>query len=747
MNPGPPSNGANGQPASPGISLDDVYFTLFRHKWLILAFVSLGIIGAAAIRLLRPPPYLSKAELMVLYVNDIKPGITSSNQDETTMPTDPGGEAVLNSEMEILKSLDVAVQVAEQFGPQKILAKLGGGTNLMRAASVIASGIDVEIPARTSILTVSFRHRDPELVQPVLDVLLKTYQRKHIDVREKLGVRDEYYAKERDDLSAKIISIDQDLKTLKSQAKTIIPEDALKFYQGQYSKALDALFDAKRDLAEHQAMMGSVGGGVPTGATNADEMAVPADAMNSYSEIASDLDDNKRHERALIRDGYLDAFPLVQRVRERIATLKKQKSDLEGQYPALKHFVLGGVTGNTNSPGTDLSASLEDIKRLTAKVAVCETIVSNVEAEAARVLDIQPKLLELERKREEDQRKYESMVAQLSMAHGGDAAGQLINMSMVQNPTPPQIDYKKFYKKIGAVLGGCSGMGFALAFLFDLVLDRSIKRSKEVERHLHLPVFLAIPDTSRAGGLRLPWSHSDQGVHAGPATQAGGNSTGADKTAVVKWDSRDPMQFYAEGLRERLMTYFEVHNLNLKKPKLVGVTGCSAGAGVTTLASGLAAELSKTGDGNVLLVDMNVAQGVGHPFYNGKPGCGLAEALEPNARAEAQVQEKLYMASGQPATSDKLTKSMPNRFNNLVPKLKASDYDYIIFDLPPVSPTSATPRLASHMDIVLMVLESEKTGQQLATRATALMREARANVAAVLNKCRRHVPSRLSQDI
>jgi hypothetical protein len=52
-----------------------------------------------------------------------------------------------------------------------------------------------------------------------------------------------------------------------------------------------------------------------------------------------------------------------------------------------------------------------------------------------------------------------------------------------------------------------------------------------------------------------------------------------------------------------------------------------------------------------------------------------------------------------------------------LPKLKASDYDYIIFDLPPASLTSATPRLASHTDITLLVVESEKTGQQVAARA------------------------------
>ena len=199
-------------------------------------------------------------------------------------------------------------------------------------------------------------------------------------------------------------------------------------------------------------------------------------------------------------------------------------------------------------------------------------------------------------------------------------------------------------------------------------------------------------------------------------------------------------------MRERIISYFEVHNLDLKKPKLVAVTGCADGAGVSTLASGLAAALSKTGDGNVLLVDMNVDQGVAHSFYKGKPGCGISDALEPENRAEAQVQENLYLATLNNGGNDKLVKVLPTRFNHLMPRLKASDYDYIIFDMPPVTQTSATPRLASYMDLALLVLESEKTSQHAAARASALMREARANVAAVLNKHRSHMPAGLSQE-
>jgi Flp pilus assembly CpaE family ATPase len=45
------------------------------------------------------------------------------------------------------------------------------------------------------------------------------------------------------------------------------------------------------------------------------------------------------------------------------------------------------------------------------------------------------------------------------------------------------------------------------------------------------------------------------------------------------------------------------------KPKLVGVTGMSEEGGTSTLAAGLAASLSETNDGKVLLVDVNLGPG------------------------------------------------------------------------------------------------------------------------------------------
>ena len=142
MSPANPSHSANGQRPSTAFTVDDAIFTVFRHKWLILVFVCLGIAGALAVRLVKPPLYVSKAKLMVHYV--------LNSRDVPTTPDSPRAQSlddsawrVINAEIEIITSLDVAKRAAEIVGPARILANSGGGTNLTAAAGAICSGIEV----------------------------------------------------------------------------------------------------------------------------------------------------------------------------------------------------------------------------------------------------------------------------------------------------------------------------------------------------------------------------------------------------------------------------------------------------------------------------------------------------------------------------------------------------------------------------------------------------------------------------
>jgi Mrp family chromosome partitioning ATPase len=314
----------------------------------------------------------------------------------------------------------------------------------------------------------------------------------------------------------------------------------------------------------------------------------------------------------------------------------------------------------------------------------------------------------------------------------------MVNMSEVQHSTPPWKDTKKFMKLVVGAFGGCAACGLGLAFLLDFVINRTINRGADAVRYLKLPVLLSIPDFNwKRNGKKLPVGT--------PGEDSGAN--GDKRGAVTLWDpGSSQIEMYADGLRERLMTYFEARNLNLKKPKLVAVTECGEGAGVTVIANNLAAALSRT-SGNVLLVDMKGENGATRAFYQGRPGRAVSNLLEGEKWNDDAADANDTEQDNGEVNNNKLACALPSKFNHIVPKLRASDYDYIVFDMPAISPMSATPRLGSYMDIVLLVLESEKTGQQLAARATALMHDARANVAAVVNKYRAHVPARLSQEL
>lgn len=726
-----------------GISLEDIYFTVFRHKWMILAFVCLGAIAAALVPILRPAPYVSWGTLMVPYVIDRSAAPLTTGGGTEVTSTSMGGQGAMNSEMEILKSADVATKAAEVVGPAKILAKKGGGDDLSSAAAVVAAGVDVENPKGTDMLVVSFKHPDKSVAQATLKALVEAYKEHSLEVH--MGGKDleAFYRSQIEDWRVKLAETDQKLRNAKQAAGVVNIEEAKKAIQTDLAKWDERLRDAQGELAERMAIHPTQGSGVAV--TNADSVMPPADKIEEYSAMLTDLNQAKKAKRELINQHhYTEINPIVQNVQTSIEKLDRQRRSMEKEFPALAGMGANVNRTGTNSFGADMADDLSAIRRLTARVTYVTTVISNIQQQASHIMDHEGNIATLQVSEDMMKTNYQSIatLVQQSLIRK-DLSAVNGNVSIVQKATPAAKDMKKLRKLIGGAFVVLAGLGLAIAFFLDFVWNRTIRRSADVERKLHVPVFLTIPDITWDGKLKLPWAKTEPAANVPLLTEGEGETT----TAIAQWKPGEQLDSYLEGLKERLMTYFEVQNLNMKKPKLVAVTGCEKGVGVSTVASGLAAALSNTGNGSVLLVDMNKGQGLAKSFTKGDVTRGLTEMLQTGDRDDAKIQENLYVASVENETEGNLSRTLPSKFNHLVPKLKASDYDYIIFDMPPVTQTSATPRLASYMDITLMVLESEKTGQQMAERANALMRAARANVAAVLNKYRPHVPARLSHEL
>src|SRR5579862_6738180 len=153
------------------MTLEDIYFVLFRRKWMILGFSLAGILGALAVCLIKPPQYKSEAELS-LSALEAKP---ISVPGEETRPMNAPSEDIIDTEIDILKSLDLAQQVVQALTPAKILAGRGGGAETNDAAYFVKKGLTVESTPGSSVIHITFQHPDHKIVQPVLSEIIDGY--------------------------------------------------------------------------------------------------------------------------------------------------------------------------------------------------------------------------------------------------------------------------------------------------------------------------------------------------------------------------------------------------------------------------------------------------------------------------------------------------------------------------------------------------------------------------------------------
>ena len=198
---------------------------------------------------------------------------------------------------------------------------------------------------------------------------------------------------------------------------------------------------------------------------------------------------------------------------------------------------------------------------------------------------------------------------------------------------------------------------------------------------------------------------------------------------------------YSETIRDRIIFNFEVNNV-IHKPKLVAVTGMSEGAGTSTIAAGLAKSFAEIRGVKVLLVDLSSFHPQENPIFGEIPRHSLPNALRLAQGADFRERpQNLYYANAPARRDDSgLTQFTPLHLHEMMPLLHASEYDYIIFDMPPIDQTSRTLTMAGLMDKVLLVLDAQNTSREGLKWGYSELTKGRADVSCIFNKTRTHGP-------
>ena len=386
----------------------------------------------------------------------------------------------------------------------------------------------------------------------------------------------------------------------------------------------------------------------------------------------------------------------------------------------------GSKTWRKKKPG-DEKAKVAGIQ---AKVETLKARLRDIQQRTKQLSELAPQIVDLERKKEMDEGNYKYFAASLEKARVDEALdpSKMPNISAVQRPSPPVLETKKRNKILMGLAGGGLALGMALALLRGLALNQTVGRPLQLETQLHIPLMLSIPYAN--GRFALPRN--------GSPANPGALTTQRRQPKLAPWEAGHFIRPYCDAIRDRLGLYFELNHLT-HKPKLVGVTGFADEAGASTLAAGLAASLSETNDGKVLLVDVNLGPEEVHPFFKGKPAYPLNKALKPSDSI-ASAADNLYLATvGSPNSGGPAQLGL-KKFFDMMPNMKASDFDYIIFDMPPLEQTSPTWGMAAFMDKLLVVVEAEKDNREVIRRSYGKLTAERNNVAVVVNKTRSYVP-------
>ncbi len=258
---------------------------------------------------------------------------------------------------------------------------------------------------------------------------------------------------------------------------------------------------------------------------------------------------------------------------------------------------------------------------------------------------------------------------------------------------------------IGAIVG--LGLALALIFLFEWIDDR-LTSPEEAQEITGLDTLAVIPELS-------------------PGER---NKTAAE------------IPILAEGCH--ILCASLIAAQATKPFKLVMITSALAGEGKSTIAANVASFLATAGK-RVLLVDADLRYPALDRYFQLDNQKGLASALtamwpqfEPELDGQATDIPTLRVltAGVLPSNPAELLESPSAR--QLFDHFKqASQFDYVIFDTPPLLPVADAQILASYIPVTILVIDASKTPRKFLSRARRALNRTRTTVlGVVLNKSR-----------
>jgi capsular exopolysaccharide synthesis family protein len=721
---------------------------VLKRKWLILSLV-LVVTSLVTIHMYRTPSVFDAATTIDIEPKRDNPLATGKggviiNNVRTTDPT------YVNTQLRLLENPALARQVIRTLDLQNNPAFLGGQTQTGFLASVkrvfagdkkstqptepasgtlltvraddvkddrltkeeldklepyeltLAANLTVEPIVGTNLVTLHFRHTNPEMARLVVNTLADTFIYNNGDREtsstqtslEQLGNRiaelqGVIHAEEEQRvnfLQSKNLPVDGMGDNLPAKRQTMLSE-----------QLLSAENERKDKEASYRAA-----------AASPDPWSIPeVQESKRVQELRKQVDDLKLKREDMLQT-YTEAWPGVKKIEAQIKPLEEmlQKAPAE---------VVSGMKTRYES-----AKAREDSLRAAYNLQSGQTTEQN---RAQITLSV------LKRELETNQQEYDTLRQRQRELENNVATGRQNNVSVTNYARVPHqpVGPARAQTIVLAFLLSL-GVGVGLAFLLDY-LDDTLKSVDDVDRYLHLPSLALIP-ASRNERARLI------GGRRSPAPTTEGDPMTA---LALTSDVRSPSAEAYRHLRTSLLL-----SSAGQPPKTILVTSSQPSEGKTTTAVNTAITLAQTG-ADVLIMDCDLRRPRVHANFGVSNARGLTNYLSGERNLDTLVQTyenlpnlKVLTSGPVPPNPAELLGSTEMR--RLLTAL-SERFTHIVIDSPPAISFTDASILSTLVDGVMLVVHGGRSSRGVVRRAKQQLVDVGANIfGVVLNNVRLDAP-------
>jgi polysaccharide biosynthesis transport protein len=565
-----------------------------------------------------------------------------------------------------------------------------------QAMAALLHNLTVSRVGTTYVIDITFRSLDPEKAVRIANAIADGYISEQLEAKYQVTRRAGAWLQTRiKDLRGEVSSAERAVVDFKDKNNIVAAAGKLMNEQ-QLAEVNSQLILAHASTAEAKARFERI-----------------EEVMKEPLENASVADALKNEIIIKLRTQYLDLAARESIWRKKYGAEHLAVVNLRTQMEELRHNIQDEMKKIAESYKSDYeiaSAREEAIKSSLAN-SVANTQITN---------QAQVQLSELESNANTYRHLYDNFLQRYTEA----AQQESFPISEARIITPASRPFNKSEPKTFLVMlitaAGGLVFSFAVAALRETT-DRVFRESKQIENFLQLNCLATLPI------VRSDAAHdaaAAKGVAKSPAKIAGPRCVATD-APILRQAISSPLSHFTEALRS-VKVAVDLNGI-LKSKKVIGFTSALPSEGKTTIATNFAKLVAHSGC-RAVLVDADLRKPSLSRQLAPASTAGLVDVLaEKCSFADVQwVDPETGLVVIPTGMTSKIIHSSEllgsDRMKNLVDQLTQS-FDYVLFDLPPLSPIVDVRMTTHFVDSYVFIVEWGRTRINVAERAIMGARE------------------------